>query len=333
MLRKRSFLKLIMTAVAFMSLAFLFPQDQAVAKTVYLRLSTGTPGGTYFPMGGGLASLISKQTEGVKVVAEGTSGSAENVRLMEGDLTDLAWINSSEMYWGWNGLEYFKDKKYQKMRAVTRAWTNHYHWFSIKKRGIKDIMDVKGKRVCVGTQGSGAALHGESLLRTLGLWDKIDIKWLPMRPAANALMDGQLDVFGCFSGMPMAVLLEIQALHDVTLIDVVDEAKAAGFSKKYPFYKAGVIPAGTYKGQDKEVGIYQQSTFLLAHEKLSEDMIYNILSTLYSDQGLSYMKKVHARGAELKVKTALDGIEIIPMHPGAIRFFKEKGLEIPPPNF
>ena len=275
-------------------------------------------------------SLLTKKCDGVNVSAETSGGSAENVRLIEQGFTDMAWANASEMYWGWNGIKYFKDKKYQKMRVIGRAWSNHYHWLALKSSKITNVMQFKGKKITIGPQGSGAALHGETLLRTLGLWDDVKIVWMPPSAASNALKDKQTDVFGYFSGIPMAAVLDIQALNRINLIDVTGEAMAKGFCQQYPFYRKAVIPAGTYKDQNQEIGIFEQSTYWICSEDLPDDLVYKMVKTVYSKEGIAYMANSHKRGSEFSVEGGLNGVEgLIPVHPGAAKFWKEQGLTVP----
>ncbi len=303
------------------------------AKTKYLRFSTAGTGGTYYPMGGAIASLITKKVDNVSVSAETSGGSAENVRLLEQGITDMAWANASEMYWGWNGIKYFKDKKYRNMRVVARVWSNSYHWLSLQSSGITGPDQFAGKKLTIGPQGSGAALHGETVLRSLGLWDKVKIVWMPPSAAASALKDKQTDVFGYFSGIPMAAVLDIQALNKITMIDVAAPAVAKGFSNEYPFYKAAAIPAGTYKGQDQDVGIFNQSTFWLVNKDLDDELVYRMVKKVFSEEGRKYMASAHKRGSEISIERALDGVDaLIPLHPGAGKFWKEQGLKVPDAN-
>jgi hypothetical protein len=327
---KRRFSVLLILPIVCLCAALIFSPTNALAAKTYLRFSTAGTGGTYYPMGGAIAALLTKQIPWLNVSAETSGGSAENVRLIEQGVTDMAWANASEIYWGWNGIKYFEDKKYQNMRIVARVWTNHYHWLCLAKTDVHGPMDYTGKKITIGPQGSGAALHAETLLRTIGIWDDVNVVWLPPTAAANALKDGQTKVFGYFSGIPMAAVLDIQALNKIRLLDVTKVGEEHDFTEKYPFYNRGIIPAGTYKGQDEDVGIYQQSTYWIVRKDLPEDQVYEMVKTLFSPEGLKYMANAHKRGQEVSLDHALDGVGgLIPLHPGAIKFYKEKGLDVP----
>lgn len=312
-----------------LALNFGMPADSHAKKT-YLRFSTAGTGETYYPMGGAISSLITKKGDNINVSAETSGGSAENVRLIEQGISDMAWANASEIYWGWNGIKYFEDKKYQNMRIVARCWSNSYHWLALKSSEISGAEQFEGQKITIGPQGSGAALHGESLLRTLGLWDKVKIVWMPPSAAANALKDKQTKVFGYFSGIPMAAVLDIQALNKINLIDVTGPAIEKGFSEEYPFYKKASIPAGTYKDQDKDIGIFEQSTYWIVRKDLPDDLVYQMVKLVFSKEGTDYMANAHKRGGEFKVENALDGVDaLIPVHPGAAKFWTEQGLSVP----
>lgn len=319
---------LLVTILVVGAMVVVFP-FQASAKT-YLRFATAGTGGTYYPMGGAIAAMLTKQIDWLNVSAETSGGSAENVRLIEQGTTDMAWANSSEIFWGWNKLKYFEDKEYRNMRLVSRVWTNHYHWVTLAKTDVYKPEDFAGKKITIGPQGSGAALYGETFLTAVGLWDDVEIVWLPPSDAANALKDGRTKVFGYFSGIPMAALLDIQALNKIRLIDVTKLGETAEFTKKYPFYNIGKIPAGTYRDQKEDVGIHQQSTYWIVRKDLPENEVYEMVKTLFSEPGLKYMANAHKRGKEIALGQALSGVAgLIPLHPGAAKFYKEKGMDLP----
>ena len=143
------------------------------ASTTRLTFSTAGTGGTYYPMGVGVSSFFTKAIPNVEVTCQTSGGSAENIRLLQNGEVDMCWANGSEIFWAWNGEEFFEGKKYDKMRMVSFAWTNTYHFLSLEASQISEISDFNGKKIGIGPHGSGAAIFGETFLRHMGIWDKI----------------------------------------------------------------------------------------------------------------------------------------------------------------
>ncbi|MFW6029997.1 MAG: TAXI family TRAP transporter solute-binding subunit [Halanaerobiales bacterium] len=299
-------------------------------KVNRLSFATAGTGGTYFPMGGGVADFFTKKVDGVEVTAQTSGGSAENLRLIQNGDVDMAWANGSEIYWAWNGQKFFEDKEHDKVRIVPFAWTNTYHFAALEESSITSVEDFRGKKVGIGPQGSGAAIFGETYLKDVGLWDDIKPMYLPPADQSSSFKDGGIDVFGYFSGFPMAAMIDISSVRNIYLLDLQKLGDESGFTDKYPFYIRTNIPAGTYKGQTNNVGSYSNLTYWVASEDVSEDIIYRLVKELYSEEGLKHMTNVHRRSQELSTDKILNGVEQldVPLHPGTIKFLNEKGIEV-----
>lgn len=287
-------------------------------------LATAAPGGTYYVMGGGLANLISENVDGVNIAAQTTAGSAENIRLVQSGEADFALANGSELFWAWNGEGFFENMKCDKIRIVTFGWTNAFHFAALEESGINSPLDFADKKVGVGPRGSAAEIFAKIYLEHINIYNNITPVFLPPADQASSLKDGNLDVFGLFSGIPMASLIDISSVKNIKILDLVQIGEKTGFSEKYPFYINFEIPASTYKGQNEDVYTYANLTYLIASEDVPEEIIYNILETIYSEKGINYMHTVHNRARELdinsiqKLVTELD----VPLHPGCIKFLK-----------
>ncbi|MDH3259244.1 MAG: TAXI family TRAP transporter solute-binding subunit, partial [Deltaproteobacteria bacterium] len=191
--------------------------------------------------------------------------------------------------------------------------------------GITSARQLEGKRVGVGNAGSGAAANAELFFSELGLWDKIDRNFLGYRQAADAFKNKQLDAFWVFVGFPNASVIEAALQTDISLVDVFNDAESVGMVKKYPYFAKVIIPAGTYKGVDKETVTFQDSSIMVAHKDVDADTVYNLLKALFSKEGLEYMVSVHKSAKAMSVENGIKGI-VTPLHPGAEKFWKEMGV-------
>jgi len=299
------------------------------AKKSYSLATAGT-GGTYYPMGGGIAS-VSNEAGVTEISVETSGGSAENLRLIQSGETDLAWANASEIYWAWNGQEFFKGQNIKDFRVVTFAWDAIYHWAVPKDAGVNSFADLQGKKLGIGPQGSGAAVFAETYLKAIGMWDKIQPQYLPPEDSATSFKDKKIALFGYFSRVPMSALMDITATMEVKLLDPTIEGEKAGFSQKYPFFVKTVIPKGAYKGQDQDVSKYGNPVYLVASTKVPDQVIYDLLKAVYSENGQKRLLQTNKAAEDMKLKNAMKGVKEmgVPLHPGAVKFFTEQKIEIP----
>ncbi|MBC8461220.1 MAG: TAXI family TRAP transporter solute-binding subunit, partial [Deltaproteobacteria bacterium] len=191
--------------------------------------------------------------------------------------------------------------------------------------GIKSAKQLVGKRVGVGNAGSGAAANAELFFTELGIWDKIKRNFLGYRQAAGAFKNKQLDAFWLFTGFPNSAVIEAALQTKVDLINVYKDAQEVGMFKKYPYFSKVVIPANTYKGVTEDTVTFQDSTLWVANSKVSADLVYELLGIVFSKKGLEYMVSVHKSAKAMSIKGGIKGI-VTPLHPGAEKFWKEKGI-------
>ncbi|SFR09615.1 TAXI family TRAP transporter solute-binding subunit [Desulfoscipio geothermicus] len=304
--------------------------EQNMADKTKFSFATAGTGGTYYPMGGGVSSVVQDATD-YEVAVETSGGSAENLRLIQAGETDFAWANASEIYWAWNGEEFFKGQELKDFRVVTFAWNAIYHWAVHKGSNINSFAGLEGKKVGIGPQGSGAAVFGETYLRAIGMWDKVQPMFLPPDDQATSFKDNKIEAFGYFSRVPMAALMDIAAVTDIKLLDPTIEGAKVNFSEKYPFYSQTVVPKGSYTGQDQDVKMYGNPVYMVAHKNIPEQVVYDILTAVYSEKGQERLLQTNKAAEDMTLENALQGMTEmgVPLHPGAVKFFKEKGLEIP----
>lgn len=302
--------------------------NQNVDEIAY-SLATAAPGGTYYAMGGGLANLITEKVDNVTMTTQTTAGSAENIRLVQSGEADFAFANGSELFWAWNGEEYFENSKCDKIRIITFGWTNAFHFAVLEESGISSPYDFVKKKVGVGPRGSAAEIFAKIYLEHINIYDKMTPVYLPPADQTASLKDGNLDVFGLFSGIPMSALIDISSVRNIEILDLVQIGEETGFSNKYPFYVNFKIPSNTYKGQNDDIYTYANLTYLIVNEDVPEDVVYNIMKSVFSEEGIEYMKSVHKRASELNINSIqklVNDIDV-PLHAGAIKFLEENNIE------
>jgi TRAP transporter TAXI family solute receptor len=193
--------------------------------------------------------------------------------------------------------------------------------------GITSAMDLKGKRVAVGNAGSGAAASAERFFRHIGIWDEFKPTFMGYSAAASAFKDGKIDAFWVLVGYPNRSVIEAGVQVKIKLLDVGLDAEKSGFYDAYA-YSPTTIPAGTYGKDMPECKTFQDSTILTVNQEISDDLVYTIMKTLWSDAGMEAMVMAKSTFKEMNMENNFRGASV-PLHPGAVKFWKEKGVEIP----
>ena len=325
-------LALLVAMVLLLSLS-ICPSDAAEKKTTSLIIATATTGGTYYPMGVGMASLWTirlVKKHGIQVQAITSAGSGENVNMLRGKEVDLAILQGLFGKMAWNGIGIYKGKAYKELRSITMLWPNVEH-FVIFKSKVKTgtVTDIKGLRFSIGRAGSGTERSGLTIMRGLGMSIK-DIKpeYLGYFESAKAMKDRRIDGANLCAGPPVAAVTDIFAVlgKEVVILEFTDQQlKQINSRTAYPGFRY-IIPANTYPHQDKPVRSIAQPNFLAVRANLDEEVIYLLTKTLFENPG--YLKNVHKMGAFIRLENALSGLPA-PLHPGAYKYYKEKGLSIP----
>jgi len=291
------------------------------------RFSIGTAGtaGALYPMGVAMGQTITKHVPGLAATGEATAASVENIRnLSTGKM--VMGISQNEIAWlAYNGLGDFKQRKSDSLRSLFSTIYSYIQIFAKADSPIASINDFKGKVIGVGAAGSGGEMAARMILEYYGLMYK-DIKpqFIPETEAVSALKDGRIAAFICTHPLKSAALLDLTNSASVKMIPIADE----GFYKRFPFYTKYTIPANTYKGVDYPVAVPISRVIMLTTNKsgLSDDEVYAVVKAIWENR--SEWSNVHASVAsQVTFETALKELSV-PMHVGAIRYFKEKGFAI-----
>ena len=295
---------------------------------VRLSIATGGTGGVYYPLGGGMAALISKSIPGVEATAEVTTASVDNMKLLHTGkialaltLPDTAWDASQ------CGLRGLAEKV--AVRTLAAVYSNYMHIVTLEGSGIRSVADLKGKRVSTGAPGSGTEVKGLRVLEAYGLTPK-DLRSqdrLGAAESAGALKDRKLDAFIWDGGLPTAAVLDVAATPGIKIHLVPHGDAVPKMVAKYgPLYFSGVIPKGTYAGVETDVSVAAATNLLVAHERMEEPLAYQITKVLL--EHTPELVAVHKAAKELTLKGAVVGSPV-PFHAGALRYYKEKGIKVP----
>jgi TRAP transporter TAXI family solute receptor len=300
---------------------------QAQVKT-RLSIATGGTGGVYYPLGGGLAALISKHIPNTEATAEVTTASVDNMKLIHGGKVALAFTLPDTAWDAYNGqLKGFNEKI--PVRALMALYSNFMHIVALDGSGIKSVADLKGKRVSTGAPGSGTEVQGLRVMEAYGLTPK-DLKSqerLGASESAGALKDRKIDAFIWDGGLPTAAVLDLAATPGAKITMIPHGDAVAKMVAKYgPLYFVGRVPKGIYKGIDEEVVVAAATNLLAVHEKMDENLAYEI--TRVALEHTADLVAVHKAASAISLKNAVVGSPI-PFHPGALRYFKEKGVKLP----
>jgi TRAP transporter TAXI family solute receptor len=296
-------------------------------KTVRLSIATGGTGGVYYPMGGGMANILSKYIPYLEATAEVTTASVDNCLLVGKQKAELAFIMADTGWDAYQGKAQFKEKV--ALRTLAVLYPNNMHVVTVEGKGIDKVSDLKGKRVSTGAPGSGTEVMGLRVLEANGLDASKDMTRdkLGVSESAGALKDGKIDAFFWVGGLPTAAITDLGATPGIKM-KVLNSADAVPkMREKYgPLYVKGVIPAKTYPGQDADVPIAVVWNVLICNEKMKGDVAYDILKTLFDHK--AELVASHRDARYLFLETQAGGGSPIPFHPGAIRYYAEKGIKV-----
>lgn len=286
----------------------------------------GPAGGTFQVVANAIQTYKPvKEIKGFKVKAQSSAGSVENLRKVNSGRSDFGVVYSGHVYLGRNGKMKNDTKKYENVLAVSFLYGAPAQLVVRKGSGIKSTKDLAGKKVGVGNAGSGAFANCELFFSHMSIWDKIERNAMGYNDAAAAFGNNQLDAFWLFTAFPSGAVIMAAQTNNIELIDLGADAESSGFYEEYPYFSKLSVPAGTYKGVEADTPSFQDSALWVANADVPDDVVYKLLSTIYTDEGLAHMVNQKKTFKAMTVQNAGNGI-VTPMHPGAMKFWKEKGV-------
>ena len=293
-----------------------------------ISIATGGTGGVYYPMGGGMASVLSKYVPGMQVTAEVTGGSVDNLKLLGSGKPYIGFAMTDASQDAYKGEDKFKGNKIP-LRTLMVLYPNRMHVVSVEGRGVNKMADLKGKRISTGSPGSATEVMAFRLIEAAGLDKDKDMKRerLGVAESVNAVKDGKIDAFFWVGGLPTAGVTDL-ANTPGTKIKMVDHAEAvAAMNKKYGnLYIEDVIPKDMYRGMDTDNKQATVMNILLAHENMDDKTAYNIVKTIFDKR--ADLIAVHKEAENFKLENQRTNATPIPFHPGAVKYFAEKGIKL-----
>jgi TRAP transporter TAXI family solute receptor len=305
------------------SLALVF-----TAQAQNISVATGGTGGVYYPMGGGLAAVLSKYVPGMEATAEVTGGSVDNLKLIGTGKPYVAFSMSDAAQDAFKGVDKFKGHKVP-VRTLMILYPNRMHVVTLEGKGINKFSDLKGKRVSTGSPGSATEVMAFRLIEAAGMDKDKDLnrERLGAAESVNAMKDGKIDAFFWVGGLPTAAVSDL-ANTPGNKIKMVDNAYLVpAMNKKYGnLYVEDVIPKGTYKGMEADNHQATVQNILVANESMDEKTAYNIVKAVFDHK--ADIVAVHKEALNFKLENQKKDASPIPWHPGAVKYFAEHGIKL-----
>lgn len=301
----------------------------------FWRIGTGGAGGTYFPIGGLIANAISNPpgsrpcdkggscgVPGLVAIAVSTNASVANVNAIDAGQLDAGLAGAQSVTQGYNGEGKFVGNKRSKIRVIANLYPEDMHLVLPKGTKLNSLKDLNGKRVGVAAAGSGTQVSVKMILKHYGI--KADEQELGLAQSTQRLADGQLDAFFYAGGTPFAALIQLGSTKGFELYRF-SEAEQKEINKIIPYYVDSLIPAGTYENITYDVPTLAVNGQLITSVDQPTELIYEITKALWNKNTRKLLDKGHAKGKVIRLETALKGV-LIPVHPGAEKYYKEVGL-------
>jgi TRAP transporter TAXI family solute receptor len=327
MIRKRN----VIIVAAIMAMAVLVAGPACAADKKFFAITTGGTGGLYYPLGGLLAQALTERVPEVVVTGQAGSASVANCNLIKDHQVESAFVQNNVAFSAYEGKDQFAGKPVKNLRGITSLFPETIQIVARADSGIKSIKDIKGKKLIPGDRGSGTEVDTLNVLAGYGLTykDFAGVDWLGFSGASQRLQDKQADVTFTTAGWPTAAITELAMSTEIVLVPI-EEEMIAKITKMYSFYSKVVIPKGTYKGMTADVPTITTMAQWVVDEQVPADLVYKLTRALWEKgkdglSGADVMAKVHAKGKDVQLKTALSGMAI-PLHPGAAKYYKEVGL-------
>ena len=298
-------------------------------------LATATTGGTYYPVGVALATIAHAQlyeSKGISLTAISSAGSLENIKLLRDNQAQFAFLQGPFGAWSWNGEGPVNNPQIH-IRSVGALWKNVEHFVLltelIESGEIMDLNNLNGERYVLGARNSGAEQTGRFILETLGIdyEEKFNLAYMGYGPTTSAIQDGNIVGMNIPGGAPVSSITQAYALlgDRMSILNWTQESLNK-INAKYPLWDWYDFPPGTYPNQEKHVRTVASPNLLVTREDIPEDVVYNLTKVIW--ENLATLQEIHGATKDMRLEIAVDGLGA-PLHPGALRYYREVGLEIP----
>ena len=315
---------LLLPLVVILAVALVIPAALAQQRRL-VSIASGWVVGVYYPLAGAMSRIVYKVKDlNLRATVESSGASVANAQLIGTGDADFALLQNDIAFYAYNGvtLSAFKDKPIKNMGAVFTIYPELIHVVVTKASGVKTVRDLRGRKVVLGPQGSGTEANALQILEAYGLQESdVKAERIDAAAAADQLKDGRVDAAFFTTGLGSAVIVDTFISGKAALVPVAG-SEAEAMKKKYPFYTSVKVPANTYKDQAEATTVAVMA-MMVARSDLPEDLVYRFTKAIFDD--LKQFHAAHSAAQSLTLETALSG-NPIPLHPGAARFYKEKGI-------
>jgi TRAP transporter TAXI family solute receptor len=306
----------------------LFDRAAFAQQQTTIAIATGGTGGVYYPLGGGMANVLTKYVPGYAATARVTGGSVDNLKLIGSQQSEVALVMVDAALDALKGEDKFKGNPVE-VRTLMVLYPNRMHVVSVEGRGVEKMSDLKGKRVSTGSPGSATEVMAFRVIEAAGLDKDKDMRRerLGVAESTNAIKDGKIDAYFWVGGLPTAAVTDLGATPG-TKIKLIDHTEVVdSMNKKYGnLYTTGIIPAKTYPGQDKDNAITIVQNILVANAKMPDKVAYDIVKTFIEKR--DELVAVHGEAKAIALENQIEKNSPIPWHPGAVKYLNEKGVKM-----
>lgn len=287
-------------------------------KEKHLKITTGSMGGVYFPLGEELTQIIQDESD-LKADVFSSEGVVDNIKLLEKKEYDVAFTQADIATYAKKGERMF-DKKMENVKGLGILYPEPVQIITAEKSDLYSVADLKGKTVAVGEPGSATHVHAKQILKTYDLsFDDLDIEKLSFDDAAIGIEDGNIDAAFITAAIPTGAVEGLSGTEKLRLIPL-EENRMEQLIHSNPHYKKEMIPRKTYD-LDKDIATVSTKAMLIVHKDVPEDVVYKLTKTIYENTD----QITHDIGEKISVEAALDGMNI-DLHEGAKKYFEEKGV-------
>lgn len=298
--------------------------EGGIASLQRLLMVTGGDSGTYYALGGVIANTLTEKVNNLEITATTSGASAANARALNNGEAELAILQNDVLGYAYTGTDSMEaDGAMPKLRAIAGMYPEVIQLVALKSSNINTIADLKGKKVCVGDAGSGSEVNAKQILAAAGLsYDDFNVQYLSFAEASTAMQNGTVDAAFATSALPNTAIVELSNMTEIVVVPI-EGATADALVAAHPFYAKTSIGADVYNvAAADSVAIIAT---LACTEDMDEEVAYQITKALFEQK--EAIAAGHARGKDIDVKKAADGITI-PFHPGAVRYLSEQGLTV-----
>ncbi|EXJ12820.1 MULTISPECIES: TAXI family TRAP transporter solute-binding subunit [Nitrincola] len=332
-LSKRTLLKSALSLALATTVGFSATASAQTGGASYI-MATATTGGTYYPVGVALATLVKVKLEptmGISVSAISSAGSGENLKLMDENQVQFSILQGLYGGWAWTGTGDVP-KQYENIRSVSMLWQNVEH-FVIHNRHvttgtITDIGNLGNSGFSIGARNSGTEGSGRQILKGVGIDpDSLNLAYMGYGPSAEGMQNGTIRAMNIPAGAPAAAVTSAFAnmARDIKVLDFTDE-QIQQVNSDFELWTRFVIPAGTYPGQTEDINTVSQPNILAVNADVPEEHVYQITKAMY--ENLPFLNNIHPATRDMAIEKAIEGLPL-PLHKGAARYLTEQGIDIP----